>query len=371
MPDYLPWQENRPLVDSEAYNCLLLTLTANVSSSSRPDVASALITDEDCQDERCSLCEIPPSAEILTVRGLCRGSIFDRHYYYTLTSQGGPLYVGIKDSVIWYDYAREVWMWTTRKAGAGMATSTSRLDSLFLGTSRVDFENTTDICVKERSEKVATVKMTTCLEGSQFTCDDGICVSMELRCDQTINCADGSDEVNCKMIEKSSNYNRRVPPFQFDSIDNKISPTKVCISLMILNILKISEVEHLFSLKFTFVMQWYDHRLKFLNLKSRQSANSLTYKEIQEVWIPNLIFSNTQENDAVDGTKDTEVTIEREGHFTTSQPDVMEEMNIYEGKDNMLTFEMTYSKIFQCEYQLSMYPFDTQTCTVDINVKKV
>ena len=38
----------------------------------------------------------------------------------------------------------------------------------------------------------------------------------------------------------------------------------------------------------------------------------------------------------------------------------MEEINIFEGEFNKITFEQVYSKTLKCTYQLQLYPFDTQ-----------
>lgn len=38
----------------------------------------------------------------------------------------------------------------------------------------------------------------------------------------------------------------------------------------------------------------------------------------------------------------------------------MEEINIFEGEFNRITFEQVYTKTFKCTYQLQLYPFDTQ-----------
>ena len=43
-----------------------------------------------------------------------------------------------------------------------------------------------------------------------------------------------------------------------------------------------------------------------------------------------------------------------------SEDDNVEEINIFEGKDNRITFEQVYTKTFKCTYQLQLYPFDTQ-----------
>ena len=36
-----------------------------------------------------------------------------------------------------------------------------------------------------------------CAANSQFTCDNGDCVSLERKCDRYHDCSDGSDEIDC------------------------------------------------------------------------------------------------------------------------------------------------------------------------------
>ena len=50
----------------------------------------------------------------------------------------------------------------------------------------------------------------------------------------------------------------------------------------------------------------------------------------------------------------------REGDFIGSEDDNVEEINIFEGEFNRITFEQVYTKTFKCTYQLQLYPFDTQ-----------
>ena len=56
----------------------------------------------------------------------------------------------------------------------------------------------------------------------------------------------------------------------------------------------------------------------------------------------------------------TSVTITREGNFTRSGRDDLDEIQIFKGEENTLTMRQTYTHKFQCVYILNRYPFDTQ-----------
>ena len=68
-----------------------------------------------------------------------------------------------------------------------------------------------------------------------------------------------------------------------------------------------------------------DYRLEYHNLKQERSQNSLSLEEIQvlsrnatlgkkfcqALWLPFLVFNNTEDNEATKPSEDTELTITR------------------------------------------------------------
>ena len=46
------------------------------------------------------------------------------------------------------------------------------------------------------------------------------------------------------------------------------------------------------------VMEWKDFRLTYYNLKASQSANALASNEVANIWIPYIVFKNTQDSEA-------------------------------------------------------------------------
>ena len=59
-------------------------------------------------------------------------------------------------------------------------------------------------------------------------------------------------------------------------------------------------------------------------------------------------------------TNSSTITVSREGDFSRSGPEEADETEVFQGEENTLTMNQTYSKEFQCLYMLQRYPFDTQ-----------
>ena len=113
--------------------------------------------------------------------------------------------------------------------------------------------------------------------------------------------------------------------------------------------------------QFKIVLEWYEHRVSYHNLKTIQALNELRDKDVQMLWIPYIIFQNTDDNEAVvlDGVRST-VFINRESGFQRSGIEFVDEIEIFPGASNKLTIAQTYSKKFHCTYLLHYFPFDTQ-----------
>ena len=100
--------------------------------------------------------------------------------------------------------------------------------------------------------------------------------------------------------------------------------------------------------------------MKLTRYRDLTNHSKYTCKFFMQLWIPFIVFSNTENQESTKGDDESEVTITREGNFTESGVQVMEEINIFEGGKNRITFQQVYSKTLKCVYQLQLYPFDTQ-----------
>ena len=52
-------------------------------------------------------------------------------------------------------------------------------------------------------------------------------------------------------------------------------------------------------------------RLEFWNLKKQDSSNALNRDEIDKIWMPNLVFSNTDNNEIIESDHKTEIVASR------------------------------------------------------------
>ena len=101
------------------------------------------------------------------------------------------------------------------------------------------------------------------------------------------------------------------------------------------------------------------------------SSTLLRQEDIDKLWLPHVIYENT---DQMDTTRigrlwewTTDVFVMREGNFTSSRPKIfLDETAIFKGKENSLVMRQTYTREFQCSYKHTRYPFDTQVCSIDM-----
>ena len=365
--EYTPWTPGSPYPDATTYNCLN-SLQFIKSGTRKEIIESSKVRDEICNGRfHCNLCQLSKDPKV-RVRGLCGGSHFDRSYKLSIDQNNLPIYLGETSSSISYDKENGHWIWQDRIRNEAFATSPSSLQSFLLGSTVIKFHSKSDVCINGKPFQTLPIKLTTCTK-EEYTCDNGKCIPSDNRCDQARNCDDGSDEENCQLVQMRKNYNKKLAPLAWDQ--KVVYPVSINVSVILEKVLQISESDQEYDLKFTLILEWYDNRLNYYNLKYDQFSNALSNEDISRLWIPSIVFRNTRKNDIVKADDDVVVTIAREGNFTRSTDDLAEEINIFQGSENRIVFESSYTKSFSCEYQLQMYPFDLQVCTINLEVRKL
>ena len=195
---------------------------------------------------------------------------------------------------------------------------------------------------------------------------------MNRRCDGIINCNDKSDENGCNVIDiDESNYRKEQSPT--NTIANK--KLEITTSFDIFTITQFREVGQSFNINFLISVTWVDYRLTFKNLKESVHKNVIGVKQKESLWIPPLVFNNSEETTMLSIHRGlhqpiVNMFVERLGSFEVADPSFLDETYFYKGTENPLLLKTEYNMILHCNYKLEDYPFDTQICTMEVRINK-
>ena len=194
----------------------------------------------------------------------------DTHYK-PLMIDGRLTYIGVKGSLIRYNYT--IHKWEAAK-GKTKALISDRKYSNLMGSQKWKIQ--TDDINTELS-----VSFSTC-NTSEFMCQDGQCISNAIKCNGIEDCIHGSDEIHCSLIRFPEAYNPNIPPL------NSNGSAVVNASVRVYNILDVDEDKNRIKITFKIFFYWKDSRLDFQNLHLEKQRNQLSQKEINKIWTPEL-----------------------------------------------------------------------------------
>ena len=182
---------------------------------------------------------------------------------------------------------------------------------------------------------------------------------MGKRCDGLFDCLDKSDEYQCnKVLINKEMYVKEIPPFRHGT------SVKIHVSIYLLSISKI-ELPSTFNAKIKLVLNWQDYRLTFTNLQ--KSGNIINEETRKKLWTPPIRFSNTQ-NGILLNDEEARMNVLREGNYALNDIKDLHEARLFKGEENTLRYSREYKMDFECDFNLELYPFDTQTCTVALDI---
>ena len=194
----------------------------------------------------------------------------------------------------------------------------------------------------EKTERFnATIVLTSCRD-EEFTCQDGLCISMVKRCNKIIDCPnDSTDEENCYMVNYDSTYKKEFAPVTMVENEN-IEKTTVNVTVELLTILTIDEIDSFFSCQIILHLTWFDQRLLYNNLKQDSNYNTLSKLEINSIWTPKVIFVNTENRDGLQIDDKAQATVANYGNFVLATDDVIDNTQIFKGSENPVTLSRSY-----------------------------
>ena len=303
---------------------------------------------------------------ILRMRGICKGSKIETHFSLQILNESIS-FMGLTHTMIRFLPTSTVPKWTISVNLEDIAATTSSEETSFV-LGRHTWNIVADSSKCNESNLYSTqLKLSGCNSNTEgeFTCDDGQCVTMKERCDQIADCRDTSDEKGCEMLVTEEGYNKRVPPFTVNSTNRKIVPVQLNISIDLLKIVDMEKMDHKIDFQFQIILEWRESkRVVYHNLKEDTSLNALSDININTLWLPLVIYDNTDQKEVTRQGMGwewaTPVSVIREGGFTRSGLEVVDETEIFPGPENTLSMQQVYTWQFQCKYNLENYPFDTQ-----------
>ena len=277
-------------------------------------------------------CENHPR-RYLKLRGLCQNSAVSTYYQpkNDMTDINKLRLIGLSTTI---EFDKTIGLWKLTVAESNV-TGLSKIPHQFFTLGRHNWTIKKDQGCNEdlkRDSYTVELKMSGCQEG-EFTCNDGQCVSMEQRCDQLPHCRDTSDEIGCDILNLKNSYNRNIPPIR--SINGSKVAVDVNTSIDIFKLVDINEEDYSIEIQLQISMVWKENRVTYQNLKANDSLNALTQEDIQRLWLPKVIYENTDQKDTTrlgsNWEWETNVEVKRQGNFTMSGFDVVDEAYIYQG----------------------------------------
>ena len=122
------------------------------------------------------------------------------------------------------------------------------------------------------------------------------------------------------------------------------------------------EIQQILQLKFSLRMTWVDARLDFYNIKLDETMNVISNSELNRIWLPIIVFHNTERGQRTINDEESFATINRTGEGRGSDSSISEDIDIYKGSENSISMTRLYNIDFFCDYDMRWYPFDAQTC---------
>ena len=104
---------------------------------------------------------------------------------------------------------------------------------------------------------------------------------------------------------------------------------KVKVAMTLYKVVSIVEEDHSIELQFQISLEWKENRATFYNLKEKPYLNALSEDEIETIWLPLIVYMNTDQHETTRlGWVDewtTDVNIKREGIPTRNGLEMLDE----------------------------------------------
>lgn len=238
-----------------------------------------------CSNRRCTACHVERST-FLYLRGLCFDSKFRMRFRVQGHIDGRPFFRGYYDRVILWNDEHKKWLLVDTVNNATLM-STEEVVNNDYPVGKYSWLAERGLCGRPRGA-VIPLSLSPC-EDDEFTCNTGDCVTRSLRCDFRYDCSDGSDEVDCGVVELKDQLQRELPPTGPGG-----GPLTVTPSLTLSRIADVDDIAMAVTLEFHVSLLWTDSRLRLRHLREKKNGTILTEGDAQNVWQPRYTLVNLE-----------------------------------------------------------------------------
>ncbi|XP_071531024.1 LOW QUALITY PROTEIN: uncharacterized protein [Panulirus ornatus] len=308
--------------------------------------------------EFCVPCEFTKMSKLyLKGPAICRNSPFNREYALGADYGLRPSLNGYFHSDIIWDPKNFSWVIQSRKVEEAVAFWKPLQEGMYpFGTK--SWVMAGKVCQLSVGA-VVNLTLSVCGEG-EFTCADGTCIKLSQRCDLRVDCPDQSDEAQCSIVDVPQGYRHSIPPPPTTEGD----PLDILFLVDLIAFPSIVTQDLIFDTTLSLHLRWKDIRLNYLNLHDDRTLNLLSRESVESIWTPRVFFSNAQGNVFTNLGQGARVECIRQGPSQPGPPDLTHEMNIFSGQENSLEMGQLYTATYNCDFDLVMFPFDTQVCSL-------
>ncbi len=100
-----------------------------------------------------------------------------------------------------------------------------------------------------------------------------------------------------------------------------------------------------------------------LDLSDDHNLNTMSLKEMDEIWAPKVVFFNTYKKLETENDAKAYATVKKKGDYERNSNSEILRANFFKGAENPIVLARVYTTEFLCNFDMSIYPFDSQKCS--------